>query len=383
MKTFLNNLSPLYPSSLSFSFLGEKKSYIRAVACLLCVICPLLTTGQSVRGLKDAYRNHFDIGVALSLKNVSSPEHLDLIKSNFNSVTAENAMKPAPVHPREGVYTWEAADRIANFCRENGIRMRGHCLCWQNQFPDWMFVDAQGKDVSKEVFYARLREHIHAVVNRYKDVVYAWDVVNEAIADGPADVACPYHQSRIYRLCGDEFIAKAFTFAHEADPKSLLFYNDYSTVDPAKRDRILAMVRKMHQQGVPIHGIGMQAHYNIYWPETKLLEAAIDSFSQVVDLLHITELDVRANHEAGGQLKFQQGSNQMPDHEVLSRFNRQYAELFRVFRRHSDVIGSVTFWNLSDNDSWLGSANYPLLIDKDYKFKPAYYIVRDLEELSE
>ncbi len=349
-----------------------------ACALVLALLCAVPCMAQDTHGLKDAYHGLFDIGVGLSLRNVGAQEQRDLVVANFSTATAENAMKPASVHPREGVYTWEAADSIANFCRRHGIRMRGHCLCWHNQFADWMFTDSQGREVSKEVFYERLREHIHAVVNRYKDVVYAWDVVNEAIADGPAGIPCPYRPTRHYQLCGDEFIARAFTYAHEADPSALLFYNDYSTVDPAKRDRIVAMLRKMRQQQVPIHGLGMQAHYNVRWPDARMVEAAIDSFRQVVDVIHITELDVRASHEAGGQLTFSQGQSGTPDRETLARFNGQYASLFRVFSRHSDIIGNVTFWNLSDNDSWLGADNYPLLIGRDYKPKAAYYIVRDL-----
>lgn len=354
---------------------------LRALCALaLCAASQAYVVAQSSRGLKDAYRGHFDVGVSLSLKNLGADEQRRLVTDNFSTVTAENAMKPASVHPREGVYTWEAADSIANFCRRHGLRMRGHCLCWHHQFPDWMFLDSLGREVDKEVFYTRLREHIHAVVSRYKDVVDAWDVVNEAVADGPADVPCAYHQSKHYKLCGDEFIARAFIYAHEADSTARLFYNDYSTVDPAKRDRIVAMIRKMKAQGAPIHGLGMQAHYNIYWPGEQQLEAAIDSFAQVVDVIHITELDVRANHEEGGQLQHSQGAAGQPDQAVLARFDRQYASLFRVFRRHSDVIGNVTFWNLTDRDSWLGADNYPLLFDCEGKPKAAYYIVRDLGE---
>ena len=362
-----------------FSVIGNRLCrHAWPLAVLLSAAFPVLTNAQTVRGLKDAYHESFDIGVGLSVANVSQQGQHELVTANFSTATAENAMKPASVHPREGVYTWEGADRIADFCRRHGMKMRGHCLCWHNQFADWMFTDSLGREVSKEVFYKRLREHIHAVVNRYKDVVYAWDVVNEAIADGPAGIPCPYRQPCHYRLCGDEFIAKAFIFAHEADPNALLFYNDYSTVDPAKRDRITAMIRKMRRQNVPIHGLGMQAHYNVHWPDTTLLEAAIDSFAQVVDVIHITEMDVRANHERGGSLHFSQGQSGAPDRQTLSRFNSQYANLFRVFLRHRDIIGNVTFWNLSDRDSWLGADNFPLLFDRNYKPKPAYYIVRDL-----
>lgn len=329
-------------------------------------------------GYKDAYKDYFTVGVAINHRNLNHPEELELVKKNFNSITAENEMKPVSVQPQEGVFTWGKADSIADFCRKNGLKMRGHCLCWHAQFTDWMFTDKKGKEVSKEVFYERLRKHIHTVVNRYKDVVYAWDVVNEAIADGPDTISCPYRITRHYRLCGDEFIVRAFEYAHEADPKALLFYNDYSTVDPAKRDRIVNMLRKLRQQGAPIHGLGMQAHYNIYWPDRALLETAIEAFSRVVDVIHITEMDVRASHEHGGQLTFSQGTSLVPDSVTLSRFDRQYRMLFEVFRRHSNLIRNVTFWNLSDNDSWIGAANYPLLFDKEYRPKPTYFSVRDL-----
>ena len=135
-------------------------------------------------GYKDTYKNYFTIGVAVNMRNLSAEDQVALIKRNFNSITAENDMKPGSVHPRPGVWNWTNADRIANFCRENGIKLRGHCLCWHSQFCDWMFTDAKGNPVSKEVFYDSLRVHIHTVMNRYKDIVYAWDVVNEAISDG-------------------------------------------------------------------------------------------------------------------------------------------------------------------------------------------------------
>ena len=153
-------------------------------------------------GYKDTYKDYFTVGVAVNMRNVSNPDQIALIKKNFNSITAENDMKPVSLQPEEGKFNWENADKIANFCRENNIPLRGHCLCWHSQFADWMFVDKKGKEVSKEVFYERLRTHIHAVVNRYKDIVYAWDVVNEAMADGDGrrmpwmkEEPSPYRQS--------------------------------------------------------------------------------------------------------------------------------------------------------------------------------------------
>ena len=340
-------------------------------------------------GLKDAYKDYFTIGVALNQRNISDDAQKALTIKQFNSVTAENDWKPGEIHPKEGVWNFERADKIANFCRANGIKMRGHCLCWHSQFADWMFTDKNGKEVSKEVFYERLREHIHTVVKRYKDVVYAWDVVNEAMADdnggGPrwgrrgGQEPSPYRQSRHFNLCGDEFIAKAFQFAREADPDVLLFYNDYSCVDNGKRERIYNMVKKMKDAGVPIDGIGMQGHYNIYFPDEDQLEKAIVRFKELVKHIHITELDLRMNNESGGQLMFSRGEAKPMPAYMGTLQTDQYARLFKVFRRHADVIDNVTFWNLGDKDSWLGVNNHPLPFDENYRPKACFRAIRDFD----
>ena len=340
-------------------------------------------------GLKDAYKDYFTIGVALNGRNVSDDAQKALVVKEFNSVTAENDWKPGEIHPKEGVWNFERADKIADFCRQNGIKMRGHCLCWHSQFADWMFTDKKGKEVTKEVFYERLRDHIQTIMKRYKDVVYAWDVVNEAMADdggGPrwgfgrgGQEPSPYRQSRHFKLCGDEFIAKAFQFAREADPDVLLFYNDYSCVDEGKRERIYNMVKKMKDAGVPIDGIGMQGHYNIYFPSEEQLEKAIVRFKEIVKHIHITELDLRMNNESGGQLMFSRGEAKPQPAYMATLQTDQYARLFKVFRKHADVIDNVTFWNLGDKDSWLGVNNHPLPFDENYRPKACYRAIRDFD----
>ena len=340
-------------------------------------------------GLKEAYQNYFMIGVAVNRFNITAPEQAALVKQEFNSMTAENDMKPGMLHPKEGVWNWGTADSIANFARQNGIKLRGHCLCWHSQFADWMFTDKKGKPVTKEVFYKRLREHIHTVVNRYKDVVYCWDVVNEAIADnvrpnfvnGKFQPGSPYRDSRHFQLCGDEFIAKAFEYAHEADPNALLFYNDYNECDPGKRDRIYNMVKKMQEQGVPIHGIGMQGHYNIYGPSEEEIEAAITKYSELVKHIHVTELDIRTNTEMGGQLRFSRGEAKPLASYMKTLQDDQYNRIFKIFRKHKDVIDCVTFWNLSDRDSWLGVNNHPLPFNEQLKPKSTYFAIRDFANI--
>lgn len=341
-----------------------------------------LFSGVYAQGLKDAYKDYFKVGVAVNMSNITKEKDINIILKDYNSVTCENDMKPVSVHPQEDVWNWGKADSIANFCRKNNIKMRGHCLVWHNQFSDWMFKDKKGKDVTKEVFYERLKQHIFTVVNRYKDVVYCWDVVNEAMADDARRTPwnpnpSPYRESRLYKLCGDEFIAKAFQFAHEADPNAQLFYNDYNAADPGKRDRIFNMVKKMKDAGVPIDGIGMQGHYNIYGPSMEDIEAAIEKYSTIVKHIHFTELDVRANEEMGGQLQFSRGEDIVIKPYIKTLHENMYHNLFRVFRKHKDIIDVVTFWNVSDRDSWVGTNNYPLLFDKDGNEKNSYKIVRD------
>ena len=346
-----------------------KKTFRFAFAALVA----MTSTAVSAQGLKDVYKDYFAIGVAVNQRNISNETQAALIKNEFNSITAENDMKPEPTEPREGQFNWQNADRIANFCRANGIKLRGHCLMWHAQIGRWMLDD----NPTKEVFYARMKNHIQQIVTRYKDVVYCWDVVNEAMSDDPK-AEDPYRQSAMYKLCGDEFIAKAFEYAREADPNALLFYNDYSCVDAHKRERIYNMVKKMKAAGVPIDGIGMQGHYNIYFPTEQQLDSAITRFEEIVDHIHITELDIRTNEEFGGGLRFSSEGVTVTD-SVKQHLADQYARVFRVFRNHKDVIDCVTFWNLSDRDSWLGAANYPLPFDTEYKPKLAYEYIAGMK----
>ena len=349
------------------------KRIILAGMCAL-VFCAVPALAQG--GLKDAYKDYFMIGASVNIRNVTDADQIALIKREFNSITAENAMKPQPTEPRKGEFNWNDADKIADFCRQNGIKLRGHTLMWHSQIGSWMYQDEKGNLLSKEEFYANMKHHIQAIVNRYKDVVYCWDVVNEAVADSPVwPGRSELRESPMYKIAGEEFIYKAFEYAHEADPDALLFYNDYNDTEPAKSQRIYNLVKRMRDAGVPIDGIGMQGHYNIYGPKISDVDAAIGLYSKVVKHIHITELDIRVNEDMGGGLRFNQGSGQVSDWERILHQD-QYVNLFKVFRKHKDVIDCVTFWNVSDKDSWLGEGNYALLFDSNYKPKRAYLAVR-------
>jgi len=352
----------------------------------------IISKADSIKGLKDFYKDYFPIGVAVSPRSLEGVSG-EFIKKHFNSLTPENVMKPALIQPQEGKFSWAEADKIVDFAQANGMKVRGHTLCWHNQTGEWMFKDAQGNQASKELVLARLKEHITQVVSRYKGKIYAWDVVNEAIDNlDPANVG--YRQTLWYKICGDEFIAKAFQWAHEADPKAVLFYNEYNTENPAKREKTYEMLKKMLAQGVPINGVGIQAHWDIGSPKhvgqlnqpgegdfiipgssEDAIRESINKFSSLGLVVQITELDVSIYTSRTDTLNL--GFTPEREQKQIDF----YKKAFKVFRDKKKVITGVTFWNLSDRSSWLDSRTprrgkaYPLLFDENMKPKKAYWAV--------
>lgn len=333
---------------------------------------------SELKGLKDYYKNYFPIGVSVSPGDLQGDEAA-LIRSQFNSLTPENAMKMGPIHPEENRFDWKAADSIVAFAMHNHMRIRGHNLCWHNQAPAWLFRDTAGRLVTKEELLRRLKAHITAVVGRYKGKIYAWDVVNEAIADDSAHV---YRNSLWYRICGPDYIARAFEYAHAADPKALLFYNDYNTEVPAKREKIVAMLKKLLAEGVPVNGVGLQGHWSITSPSRQELENSIRTFSSLGLQVQITELDISVYPgRQGGRLIGAQADTASAFTPQMEQAQlEKYKMVFEVFRKYRKEITGVTCWNVSDRHSWLdsrGRKNYPLLFDEHLRPKKAYWAVVD------
>ena len=332
-------------------------------------------------GLAAAYKNYFPIGVSVSNRSITSADST-LIIQQFNSLTPENAMKMGPIHPREDLYNWKDADAIVDFAGRHGMRIRGHNLCWHEQTPAWLFKDAKDNEVTKEVLLQRLKEHITAVVSRYRGKIYAWDVVNEAVADDSSQFL---RNSEWYRICGSEFIAKAFEYAHAADPGAQLFYNDYNTERPEKRERVYRLLKQLVDAGVPITGVGLQGHWSIYEPSKEELQTAIDRFSSLGLKVQITELDVSVYPwEKNRRARRADESDQLTP-ALEQRQAEHYRQLFSIFRANAAhtpaTITGVTFWNVSDKHTWLddypvpGRKNYPLLFDSDNQPKKAFYEV--------
>jgi len=351
-------------------------SFVFPALILIAIRCPSNAKPQEqspdiTKGLKDYYRNYFPIGVAVAPGNLTGDE-TELILQQFNSLTPENAMKMGPIHPEENRYYWNDADSIVNFAQRHGLKVRGHNLCWHNQTPRWLFKDSTGRNITKEVLLQRLKDHITTVINRYKGKIYAWDVVNEAVAD---DSAHWLRNSLWYQICGEDFIAKAFEYAHAADPNAVLFYNDYNSEQPQKREKIYRLLKTLVDAKVPVNAVGIQGHWSINEPTEKELKETIERFSSLALKVQITELDISVypsrNEKPTDVLTPEKEQKQLD----------QYKMVFDVFRKYKKSITGVTFWNVSDRHSWLdtypvaGRKNYPLLFDKSLKPKKAYWEV--------
>lgn len=328
-------------------------------------------SAQELAKLKDVFQGQFLVGAAVNPRTLVGQR--DLLREHFNSVTAENEMKFERLQPEEGRYTFEHADRMMDFAREHGIGVRGHTLVWHNQTPAWVFEDGSGGTIDREGLLARMKSHIDTVVGRYKGEIYAWDVVNEAVADSGPEVL---RESPWLSIAGEDFIARAFEYAHAADPGALLFYNDYNESVPEKREKIYTLVKSLLDRDVPIHGVGLQAHWSLFHPDTDDIRRAIERYASLGLKLHITELDVSvfAHDDKRTDLK-------EPSADMMERQAERYGEFFGLFREYSEYITSVTFWGAADDYTWLdyfpvrSRKNWPFLFDAAHQPKPSFWKV--------
>lgn len=335
-----------------------------------------LNVKNDIMSLAEAYRDYFHIGAAVSLKTIQSQS--SLLAKHYNSITAENDMKFERIQPEEGVFTFEAADAIADFAMSNGMKLRGHTLVWHNQTPNWVFETASGGAASQTLLLERMKAHIDAVAGRYKGKAYAWDVVNEVIDDKSEEWL---RQSKWLDGIGESFIAKAFQYAHEADPDALLFYNDYNESNPEKRDKIVKLLKSLQEQGAPIHGMGMQGHWNIYGPPIEEIRAAIESYAALDLQLHVTELDLSV-------FRYEDRRTDLlaPPAELMELQAQRYEEIFGLFREYKSEITSVTFWGAADDYTWLdgfpvrGRKNWPFVFDEKHEPKSSYWKIASFEK---
>jgi endo-1,4-beta-xylanase len=363
----------------------------------------------SQKSLKQAFEKKFLIGCADDLR-ANSEAYQASIKKHYAIVTPENCMKPERIHPAQDRYTFETADAMVDWCQKNGIKVWGHTLGWHGQTPQWFFQENPGVDTprpapppppiapagndtarrrrnppgfiagplaSKEVVLERLKKHIMTVVGRYKGRITGWDVFNESIADGGDGTTENLRTYSWYKAVGPEVLNMAFKWAHEADPKAQLYYNDYNIEQGAvenkgKHASSMLLLKRLLKEGVPITGVGIQGHWHLN-SNLADVEKAIENYASLGLKVSITELDVTATGNNSGAMSVNQGDRKIPA-ENYEKQAEVYKNLFDIFMRHADVIDRVTFWGLSDTRSWRRGQD-ALLFDGELNAKPAFSAV--------
>jgi endo-1,4-beta-xylanase len=348
----------------------------------------LAVAAQSPATLKDAYKGAFHVGVAINFAQITGADAVGdaLIARQFDSISPENALKWVIVHPRQGTYSFDLADKYVAFGEKNHMFIVGHNLVWHNQVPAWVFQDEQGKQVTREVLLQRMHEHIATVVGRYKGRIQSWDVVNEALADDGT-----LRKSKWLEIIGEDYLVKAYQWAHEADPQAELNYNDYALEVPAKRAGAIALIKKLQAAGIPIAVVGNQAHVRLDWPSAEQEERTVKELASAGVKVAITELDVdvlpgvapgsaEVSLHMAQDPKLNPYPNGLPE-AVQKDLAREYALLFGVYLKNRAVMSRVTVWGLTDADSWRN--NWPvegrtddcLLFDRNDQPKPAFFAV--------
>ena len=303
---------------------------------------------------------------------------LDIVKNHFNLIVAENDTKMANVYRGEDDFNFKMADRYVKFAKENKKDLRWHTLVWHNQSPEWIFKNADGSTVSKEVLENRLKKYIFEVGKRYSDDVCSVDVVNECISDKTFKLRDGKDMSKWYDIIGPEYIDKAFFWAKEAFPKSSLVINDYNLeMLPGKRDGMFELLKGLKQRGVPVDTVGLQMHINNFAPTVSEIEKTIELYASLGLNVIVTEMEISV---------YEDKDFQNPDpkieytQEVFEKQAERYYQIFECFKKEAKAgaLKDVILWGITDRFSWKnnfpspGRTDVPLLFDENGQPKKAF-----------
>jgi endo-1,4-beta-xylanase len=332
--------------------------------------------------LKEVFRDDFTIGTALNTVQIEEkdPGAASLVPRQFNAITPENIMKAVVMQPEWGRYNFDLADKLVAYAKKNDMIVNGHTLIWHSQLPSFV---RQMKDADSVRHY--FTNHITTIASRYDGNVYSWDVVNEALnEDGTM------RQSIFLEKLGDGFVVEAFRLAQKVAPNTKLYYNDYNIEQPRKRAGAIALIKKIQAAGVRIDGVGIQGHWHVNNIPLADIEQSIREFAALGIEVMFTELDLSVlpnarnivgadvNQRAEYEATLNPYVKGLPD-SMQAKLSKGYDDLFRLFLQHRDKISRITFWGVDDGQSWLnnfpvrGRTNYPLLFDRQFKPKPAFY----------
>jgi len=304
------------------------------------------------------------IGTAFrEVAEMDDPEYEPALVKDFNSITHEGAMKWAATQPEQGVFTFDRADRMMELAEANGMSVRGHTLVWEqatiDATPDYVTAITDPQELR-----TLMADHILTVVGRYRGRIDAWDVVNE-----PLDtVGSQVYENIFYQLLGPGYIAEAFELAHEADPEATLFLNEALVGNAGdKFDALLALTADLLEQGVPLHGVGLQGHFIAAGPNYDELRTNIEKLAALGVVVELTEADI-----------ILRGTG-----DEATRLERQRQDYFDMASAclAVEACKRITLWGFTDRHTWIddffGPGLAPLPLDEDYERKPAYFGLRD------
>lgn len=240
----------------------------------------------------------------------------------FNLFASLRAFKFDIIHPHADEYNWNEADSLVAFAKKSNSLLHAHTLLWDAHIPYWIIWDSSGKLIHRKELDRRLKNHIQCVVGRYKGTIHSWDVVNEALYDNDKEF---YKPSWWYKIMGEDYIFNSFKYAHETDTTTNLYYNDYGLEWPDKRNKLIKLISRFRERNIPIHGIGIQGHWNIKELDWEQLEKSIIDFSAL-------GLDVRIS-----ELSF---SGYRSEKEMFQAYQR----LFALAEKHKDKVNAVVLW---------------------------------------
>jgi endo-1,4-beta-xylanase len=312
--------------------------------------------------------------------------------AEFNLIELENDFKPPAIWTGPTEYRFENTDFVLGapgqkgWAQRNKVKVRGHVLVYAQDngytLPQWL--RAKEAELSKEQAADLLHTYISTLVGRYRGKIAMWDVVNEAIDDRPNGNPFNLRNSLWFRKLGPEFLVLAFKWAHEADPKAELYYNEYGIEGGGpKAQHMLDLAKWLKDQGAPIKGLGLQYHLDARTPF-----APGDGHYQLVESIRklklaymITEVDVAvpvkplpATDPDRGQIPADPA-----DRDLQAKV---YEAVFQMALQSKNCHG-INIWGLTDGHSWIpgfsqGRNGAATLFDRDYRPKPAYAAIEAL-----
>lgn len=330
--------------------------------------------------LRGSARAGLLLGGAVATVDLQDPKLAALVAGQFNCLTPEYEFMPEKLVDDKGNFTFEQGDKVVAFAEKNHMPVLGHMLVWNFVTRKWFFEDEAGKPLPREKALANLKTYIDGVVGHYKGRIKAWDVVNEGLSDKDGEYL---KDTPALRAIGEDYIVKAFEFAHAADPAANLYYNDYNIEQPGKLEKTVRLIRSLKDAGAPIDAVGIQGHWLLGWPPTDMIEKGIETLAATGVKVMITELDVDPlpRDVTGADMAVaEKGANPYADGfppAMQEKLAKRYGEIMAALLHHPAVT-MIGFWGTHDGRSWLndfpvkGRTNYPLLFDRKYQPKPAF-----------